>query len=184
MWWTSFVIALWHRECTAAARSRSLSKGGTQINSVLIAVMLVFALLVTLAPASAGGRGDTYIEVGGIPKAQKGGESDLYRRIENSLPSHGSSAYGAAAGRGGSIVPDTIKRSGESLSGGGGHPLPYSGGLVEKPQTAGGGTTLPWSNTGTFPPSNQLCSSTDVTIGPDTQSRVHCSNTVGGTLRQ
>ena len=64
--------------------------------------------------------------------------------------------------------------------------------IFDKPQTGGGGTTLPFSNSGTFPagstnlgqPFSQFCSSSDVTIGENTQSRLHCSNTVGGSLRQ
>ena len=162
------------------------STGGTQIKYVLTVSLLLSGLLGAIAAASAGGS-HTYIEVGGIPSSQKSGESssssELYRRIEKSLPGGGGSVVGdpvkrldgSATGRGSSVVPDTGKRHGDSLSG-------------------GGSSTFPWSNKGTFPhepttigqPSNQFCSSssTDVTIGPDTQSTGHCLNTVGGTLRQ
>jgi hypothetical protein len=178
------------------------STGGTQINYLVIVLLLLSGVLGAVAAASAGGR-DTYIEVGGIPKSPKGGEgssgSELYRRIENSLTGGGGSALGdpvkrldgSATGRGSSFIPDTSKYRGDSPSGVGGQHTPDSSGLVEKPQIGSGGSTIPLSNYGTFPqdsttigqPSNQFCSGADVTIGPDTQSRTHCSNTVGGTVR-
>jgi hypothetical protein len=158
------------------------STGGTQINYLVIVSLLLSGVLGAVAAASAGGR-DTYIEVGGLPKSQKEAStgSDSGRRIDKPQTGFGSPQ-----------VPDTSRRLDNSLSGGGNLPIPDSGGLVEKPQTGGGGTTIPWSNSGVFPtdlgkagqPANQFCSSRDVTIGPDSQSRLHCSNTVGGTLRQ
>jgi hypothetical protein len=154
------------------------STGGTQINYLVIVSLLLSGVLGAVATASAGGR-DTYIEVGGLPKSQKDASpsSDLGRRIDKPQTGFGSPQ-----------VPDTSRRLDNSLSGGGNLPIPDSGGLVE----GGGGTTIPWSNSGVFPtdlgkagqPPNPFCSSTDVTIGPDSQSRSHCSNTVGGTLRQ
>jgi hypothetical protein len=63
---------------------------------------------------------------------------------------------------------------------------------IDKPQTGGGGTTLPFGNSGAFPtgptttgqPPSQFCSSADVTIGERHQLKLHCSNTVGGTVKQ
>jgi len=145
-------------------------------------MLLLSGVLGAVGIASAGGS-HTYIEVGGLPKSQNEGSasSDSGRRIDK-----------PQTGSGSPQVPDTSRRLDNSLSGGGNPAIPDSRGFVEKPQTGGGGTTFPWSNSGAFPidvgnvgaPAGQFCSTREVTIGPDTQSRTHCSNTVGGTLKQ
>jgi len=145
-------------------------------------MLLLSGVLGAVGIASAGGS-HTYIEVGGLPKSQNEGSasSDSGRRIDK-----------PQTGSGSPQVPDTSRRLENSLSGGGNLAIPDSGGLVEKPQTGGRGTTIPWGNTGAFPidrgnvgqPAGQFCSTTDVTIGPDTQSRTHCANTAGGTVKQ
>ena len=145
--------------------------------------------MAAVAPAGAAGGNSIYIEVGGIPNSQQNASpsSDQGRRIDK-----------PQTGLGNLSVPDTTRRD-NSLAGGGlpvstgGHSLvPDQKTAIDKPQTGGGGTTLPFSNSGTFPagstnlgqPFSQFCSSSDVTIGENTQSRLHCSNTVGGSLRQ
>ena len=186
MWLTFFTCVFWHRGCSPLREVVLLSTGGTQISYVLMVSVLFFSILGAVAAAAAG---QTYIEVGGIPSSQQNASSgsDLNRRIDKHQ-----------IGTGNLSVPDTIRRD-NSLSGGGlpvgagGHSVvPGQKTLVDKPQTGLGGTTLPFSNSGIFPagptttgqPAHQFCSSTDVTIGENTQSRLHCSNTVGSTLKQ
>lgn len=154
---------------------------GTQINYVLIVSVLLYGLLGTAATAAAGGS-LTYIEIGGIPSSQHNATagSSSNRRIDK-----------PQTGSGNLSVPDTAGRD-NPLAGGGHSLVPDKKSLVDTPKTGGGGTTLPFSNDGIFPagstrsgqPVNQFCSSRDVTVGKDTQSTLHCSNTVGGTLRQ
>jgi hypothetical protein len=183
MWRTFLTCVLWHRGCTLPSESIFLSPGGTQINFALLVSVLLSVLPGAVATAAAGGS-LTYVEIGGIPSSQQNATagSDSNRRIDK-----------PQTGLGNLSIPDTTRRD-NSLGGGG---LPVGAGghsLVpaDKLQTGGGGTTLPFSNSGIFPtgsttsgqPANQFCSSSDVTIGESHQSRLHCSNTVGGTLKQ
>jgi hypothetical protein len=161
-----------------------VSTGGTQISYVLIVSGLVSVLFGAVATAAAGGS-LTFIQIGGITSSQQNASApDLNRRIDK-----------PQTGLGNLSIPDTT-----NSTGGGGHPVGAGGHslvpdqktLIDKSQTGGGGTTLPFSNSGIFPtgpttsgPSaNQFCSNSDVTIGESHQLRLHCSNTVGGTIRQ
>jgi len=152
-----------------------LSIGGTQINYVLAVSVLFPVLFGVVATAAAGG---TFIEIGGITQSAPGG-SDQNRRIDK-----------PQTGLGNLSVPGTTRRDNSPGGGGlpvstGGHSLvPDQKTAIDKPQTGGGGTTLPFSNSGTFQPPNQFCSNADVTIGESHQSKLHCSNTVGGTVKQ
>ena len=177
------MCALWHRDCTQLPDVVFLSIGGTQINYVLAVSVLFPVLFGVVATAAAGG---TFIEIGGITQSAPAG-SDSNRRIDK-----------PQTGLGNLSVPDTTRRD-NSLGGGGlpvstgGHSLvPDQKTAIDKLQTGGGGTTLPFSNSGAFPtgptttgqPPNQFCSSADVTIGERHQLKLHCSNTVGGTVKQ
>jgi hypothetical protein len=182
------MCTLWHRDCTQIPDLIFLSIGGRQINYVL-AVSVLFPLLFgVVATAAAGG---TFIEIGGITQSAPGG-SDQNRRIDKPQTDKPQTGLGNLS------VPGTTRRD-NSLGGGGlpvstgGHSLvPDQKTAIDKPQTGGGGTTLPFSNGGTFPtgptttgqPPNQFCSNADVTIGESHQSKLHCSNTVGGTVKQ
>ena len=183
MWPTFLMCALWHRDCTQVPDSVFLSIGGTQINYVVAVSVLFPVLFGVVATAAAGG---TFIQIGGITQSAPAG-SDSNRRIDK-----------PQTGLGNLSVPDTTRRD-NSLGGGGlpvstgGHSLvPDQKTAIDKPQTGGGGTTLPFSNSGAFPtgptttgqPPNQFCSNADVTIGESHQSKLHCSNTVGGTVKQ
>jgi hypothetical protein len=126
-----------------------LSIGGTQINYVLAVSVLFPVLFGAVATAAAGG---TFIEIGGITQGAPAG-SDLNRRIDKSQ-----------TGLGNLSVPDTTRRD-NSLGGGGlpvstgGHSLvPDQKTAIDKLQTGGGGTTLPFSTNGTFPtgPTNSV----------------------------
>ena len=152
-----------------------LSIGGTQINYVLAVSVLFPVLFGVVATAAAGG---TFIEIGGITQSAQAG-SDSNRRIDK-----------PQTGLGNLSIPGTTRRD-NSLGGGGlpastgGHSLvPDQKTAIDKQQTGGGGTALPFSNSGTFQPPNQFCSNADVTIGESHQSKLHCSNTVGGTVKQ
>jgi len=158
-----------------------LSIGGTQINYVVAVSVLFPVLFGVVATAAAGG---TFIQIGGITQSAPAG-SDFNRRIDN-----------PQTGLANLSVPDTTRR--DNSLGGGGLPVsthslvPDQKTAIDKPQTGGGGTTLPFSNSGAFPtgptttgqPPNQFCSNADVTIGESHQSKLHCSNTVGGTVKQ
>ncbi len=177
------MCALWHRLCTQLPDVVFLSIGGTQINYVLAVSVLFPVLFGVVATAAAGG---TFIEIGGITQSAPAG-SDSNRRIDK-----------PQTGLGNLSVPDTTRR--DNSVGGGGFPVSTGGHslvpdqktAIDKLQTGGGGTTLPFSNSGAFPtgptttgqPPSQFCSSTDVTIGESHQSKLHCPNTVGGTVKQ
>jgi hypothetical protein len=184
IWPTFLTCVLWHRVCNLSPNSVFLSTGGTQISYVLIVSGLLSVLFGAVATAAAGG---TFIQIGGITSSQQNAPagSDSNRRIDK-----------PQTGLGNLSIPDTTKPTG-----GGGHPVGAAGHsslvpdqktLIDKSQTGGGGTTLPFSNSGIFPtgsttsgpPANQFCSNSDVTIGESHQLRLHCSNTVGGTIRQ
>jgi hypothetical protein len=185
MWLTFLTCVLWHRGCTLSAGFVFLSTGGTQITYVLIVSVLLSGLFGAVATAAAAGS-HTYIEVGGIPSSQQNA-TESNRRIDK-----------PQTGLGSLSIPDTTRRdnplggAGQHGGAGGQSLVPSQKTAIDKPQTGGGGTTLPFSNSGIFPsgpatsgqPANQFCSSREVTIGENTQSRLHCSNTVGGTLRQ
>ena len=184
MWPTFLTCALWHRVCSLSPESVFVSTGGTQISYVLIVSGLLSVLFGAVATAAAGG---TFIQIGGITSSQQNAPagSDSNRRIDK-----------PQTGLGNLSIPDTTKPTG-----GGGHPVGAAGHsslvpdqktLIDKSQTGGVGTTLPFSNSGIFPigsttsapPANQFCSNSDVTIGESHQLKLHCSNTVGGTIRQ
>jgi hypothetical protein len=149
--------------------------------------ILLAGLIGAVAPAGAAGGNSIYIEVGGIPSSQQNASpgSDQGRRIDKPQTGLGNLSVPSTS-------PNTGRHFDNPVSGGGNSLVPNPNTLFDKPQTGGGGTTLPFSNSGTFPagstnlgqPFNQFCSSSDVTIGENTQSRLHCSNTVGGSLRQ
>jgi hypothetical protein len=187
MWLTCLTCAFWHRGCSPSHGFVFLSTGGTQINYLLIVSVLLSGLLGTVATAAAGGN-LTFIQIGGITSSPQNASpgSDSNRRIDK-----------VQTGLGNLSIPDTTRRDnllsggGQSVGAGGHSLVPNEKTSVDK-QQIGGGTTLPFSNSGIFPagpttigqPAHQFCSSTDVTIGENTQSRLHCSNTVGSTLKQ
>ena len=81
-------------------------------------------------------------------------------------------------------MPDSATRRTDTPLGNG-SALPDQKSLVDP-------TTFSFSNSGTFlppptppgQPGSQFCSTSDVTVGETTQSRLHCSNTVNnGTIR-
>ena len=178
IWPTFLTCVLWHRVYSLSPKSVFLSTGGTQISYVLIVSGLLSVLLGAVATAAGGAL--TFIQIGGITSSQQNAPagSDSNHRIDK-----------PQTGLGNLSIPDTTKPTG-----GGGPPVGAAGhsSLVDKSQTGGGGTTLPLSNSGIFhtgsttsgPPANQFCSSSDVTIGESHQLRLHCPNTVGGTIRQ
>lgn len=131
--------------------------------------MLLSALLGAVSVATAGG--DLNVNIGGInrsPQQTNGPGSDQLHRIDK-----------PQTGLGSISVPDTSRRSENPVG---------TGSLFPDPKSLVGSTTAPSSNSGTFPvgsttfgqpTSNLFCSSSDVTIGENTQSKLHCSNTVG-----
>ena len=129
-------------------------------------------LAVLVGAASTATAGDFSVNVGGInvsPQSNRPG-SDQSHRIEK-----------PQTGLGSISVPDASRRSDNSLGG---------GSALSDSKNLGGSPTIPSTNTGiggTFQagsttlgqPTGQFCSNNEVTIGENTQGRVHCSNTVG-----
>ena len=142
--------------------------------------MVAFGLLGT--PLGAAG-GDVNINIGGINSggtngtggtsgtSQGGGlASDLSRRIDK-----------PQTGIGGFSLPDSVTRHSDNPTGG------VPGAQTQK--SLADPTTFSHGSSGTFSPTlpgqsgGQLCSNTDVTVGPTTQSQRQCPNTTSGTIR-
>jgi hypothetical protein len=138
-----------------------------------IACLLLTGLLGAASTATAG---DFIVNVGGInasPQSNRTG-SDQGHRIDK-----------PQIGVGGISVPDASRRSDNPLGGG---PLSDSKSLVgspaiPSPNTGLGDSSPAGSTTLGQPTTNQFCSNNQVTIGENTQGRLHCSNSVG-TFRQ
>lgn len=135
-------------------------------------MLLSLLLACVVGAASTAAAGDFNVNVGGINVAPQNNRpgSDQLQRIDKPQTGFGSIS-----------VPDTSRRSDNPL--GGGSALPDSKNL-------GGSPTIPSTNTGiggTFQtgsttlgqPTGQFCSNSEVTIGENTQGKLHCSNTVG-----
>jgi len=138
---------------------------------------MVFLLLVgPLGAASSVFAGDFNVNVGGINVSPQNNrsQSDQSRRIDKPQTGVGSIS-----------VPD-IGRHSDNPSGGG--PLfdakPLGGSTIPSNNTGLGGTFPAGSTTLGQPTANQFCSNNEVTIGENTQGRVHCANSVNGTIRQ
>lgn len=127
--------------------------------------------------ASTAAAGDFNVNVGGInvsPQQSNRTGSDQSHRIDK-----------PQIGVGAVSVPDASRRSDNPLGGG---PLSDSKSLVgspgiSSPNTGLGDTSPTGSTTLGGPTTNQFCSNNQVTIGENTQGRLHCSNSVG-TFRQ
>ena len=152
--------------------------GEHAIIHALILLVLLSGLVGGVSPATAG-PGDFNVTVGGITTTNKS-QQGLGSRIDK-----------PQTGLGSFSVPDTTRRldglPGNGLPGSGGGSLVPDTSPVPDTKSSTGGTTLPSSQGGTFslPGSTnlgqqggQFCSSNDVTVGENTQSRLHCSNTV------
>jgi len=138
--------------------------------------MVYLVLAGLLGAASTAMAGDFNVNVGGInvsPQSNQTGSGQGHRIDKPQI------------GLGGISVPDTSRRSDNPLGGG---PLSDSKNLVgspgiPSPNTGLGDTSPAGSTTLGGPTTNQFCSNNQVTIGENTQGRLHCSNSVG-TFRQ
>jgi len=161
----------------------------------LAALALASALLGGVSAALAGA-GDFNVTIGGISSGPQGG---------GAVPTIGKPQTGL--GNNFAPVPDTSARTTPAALGNGNALGNSSGnGPGSNQGNAGNGpvvpdqkgvtdpTTFSYGNNGTFSaptlpgqPAGQFCSSNNVTVGENTQSRLHCSNTVNtpinGTIR-
>ncbi len=138
--------------------------------------MVFLLLLGPLGAASNVFAGDFNVNVGGINVSPQNNpsQSDQSRRIDK-----------PQTGVGNISVPD-IGRHSDNPSGGG--PLsdakPLGGSTIPSTNTGLGGTFPTGSTTLGQPTAGRFCSNNEVTIGETTQGRVHCANSVNGTIRQ
>ena len=171
----------------------------------LIGVALVASLLGEPSLALAGA-GDFNVTVGWITASPQGGGAvpridkpqtglgsfspvpDTSSRLtpSSSIGNGNSWSNGNTLGTGSALGNGTSPGNspGSSSSLGNGTTVPDQKNLVDP-------TTFSFSNSGTFAPTpvtpgqpaSQFCSTNNVTVGENTQSDQHCSNTVNGTIR-
>ena len=141
--------------------------------------ILLSSLLVAAVAASAGG-GPANPGGSGVQKPATGGDgstnADPSRLLDKSR-----------TGSGTPTIPDPNRFFDRPLTGSGGSAISDPTRQLDRALTGTGSSTFPPSS-GTFQteqprPAASSCSSTAVRIGEEFHSRVHCANSVGGTLK-